>query len=123
MGFKRLLLALGVALFLPIATMASAQTITFNLENESDYDIQIEFYSQDRNHAWPGGDQAYNLASGKENSYRLQCRDGEKICYGAWVKGKSSTYWGVGLRNQQSCESCCQNCGEGNLSKRLTNPE
>lgn len=123
MGFKRLLLALGVALFLPIATIASAQTITFNLENESDYDIQIEFYSQDRSHAWPGGDQAYNLASGKENEYRLQCRDGEKICYGAWVKGKSSTYWGVGLQNKQACESCCQTCGEGNLSKRLTNPE
>lgn len=123
MGFKRLLLALGVALLLPIATMASAENITFTIENESDFDIQIEFYSQDRSHAWPGGDQAYNLSSGADNAYRLECRDGEKICYGAWVKGKSSTYWGVGLNNKYTCESCCQRCGEANLSKRLTNPE
>jgi hypothetical protein len=122
MGFKRLVLALGVALLMPIVTVASAENITFSLENESDYDIQIEFYSQDRSHAWPGGDQAYNLASGDENSYKLACRGSEKICYGAWVKGKSATYWGVGLNNKQACESCCQTCGES-LSKRLTNPE
>lgn len=123
MGFKQSLLALGVALLLPIATIASAETITFNIENESDHDIQIEFYSQDRSHAWPGGNQAYNLSSGNDSEYRLNCREGEKICYGAWVKGKSSTYWGVGLNNKQACDSCCQTCGEGNLSKRLTNPE
>jgi hypothetical protein len=85
MGFKRLLLALGVALFLPIASLASAEGITFSITNKSDYDIQIEFYSQDRNHAWPGGNQAYNLGSGDDNEYKLACRSGEKICYGAWV--------------------------------------
>ena len=122
MGLKRLLLALGVALVLPITTMASAEDITFGLKNDSDHDIQIEFYSQDRNHAWPGGDQAYNLSSGDSNSYKLACRSGEKICYGAWVKGKSSTYWGVGLSNKQSCDACCQTCGDGDLNRTLTNP-
>jgi len=122
MGLKRFLLALGVALVLPIATIASAEDITFGLKNDSDHDIQIEFYSQDRNHAWPGGDQAYNLSSGDSNSYPLTCRSGEKICYGAWVKGKSTTYWGVGLNNKQSCEACCQTCGDGNLQRTLTNP-
>ena len=123
MGFQRLFLALGVALFLPIASLASAQDITFSITNKSDYDIQIEFYSQDRNHAWPGGNQAYNLGSGDDSDYKLACRSGEKICYGAWVKGRSSTYWGVGLDNKQSCSACCQNCGDGNLSRTLTNPE
>lgn len=123
MGFRRLLLALGVALFLPIAAPASAEEITFSINNKSDYDIQIEFYSQDRNHAWPGGNQAYNLGSGNSNEYKLACRSDEKVCYGAWVKGRSSTYWGVGLDNKQSCSACCQNCGDGDLSRTLTNPE
>ncbi|MBK8009039.1 MAG: hypothetical protein IPK23_11875 [Rhizobiales bacterium] len=123
MGPKRLLLALGVALLIPIASIASAEDITFGINNDSDHDIQIEFYSQDRSHAWPGGDQAYNLSAGDENSYKLSCRSGEKICYGAWVKGKSSTYWGVGLNNKQSCSACCQTCGDGDLKRTLTNPE
>jgi hypothetical protein len=96
MGLKKLLLALGVALLMPVATIASAQEITFQINNEHRSDIQIEFYSQDRNHAWPGGNQAYNLDSGDSNSYKLACRRGEKICYGAWIKGNANTYWGVG---------------------------
>ncbi len=119
MGFKRILLALGVALLMPFAAAAIAEEITFKINNESDHDIQVEFYSQDRSHAWPGGNQAYNLGSGDSNSYRLSCRSGEKICYGAWVKGKGTTYWGVGLNGKQSCDSCCQVCGEADLEKTL----
>ncbi len=62
MGFKRALLALTVALMMPVATFAAAQEITFKINNENEKDIQIEFYSQNRNHAWPGGNQAYNLS-------------------------------------------------------------
>ncbi len=91
MGFKRTLLALGVALLLQAATSASAEEITFKINNDYDKDIQIEFYSQERNHAWPGGNNAYNLSAGESNSYKLACRSGEKICYGAGVKGNSST--------------------------------
>lgn len=119
MGFSRVLLALGVALLLPLATFAAAEEITFKINNDYDKDIQIEFYSQERSHAWPGGNNAYNLSSGDSNSYKLACRSGEKICYGAWVKGNSSTYWGVGLNNKQSCDSCCQTCGDGDLEKTL----
>lgn len=119
MGLKRTLLALGVALLMPVATMAAAEEITFKINNDYNKDIQIEFYSQDRNHAWPGGNQAYNLNSGDSNSYRLSCRSGEKICYGAWVKGDARTYWGVGLNGKYSCDACCQVCGDGDLEKTL----
>lgn len=119
MGFKRALLALGVALLMPFATFAAAQEITFTINNENSNDIQIEFYSQNRNHAWPGGNQAYNLSAGDSNAYKLACRSGEKICYGAWVKGNANTYWGVGLNGKYSCDACCQICGDGNLEKTL----
>ena len=121
MGLKRILLALAIALT-PVATIALAEDISFGIKNDSDFDIQIEFYSQDRNHAWPGGDQAYNLSSGDSNSYKLACRSGEKVCYGAWVKGKQSTYWGVGLNNKQSCDACCIQCDGSDLQRTLTNP-
>jgi hypothetical protein len=117
MGLKQLLLA--VALLLPTATIANAEEITFKINNDYDKDIQIEFYSQNRSHAWPGGNKAYNLEASDSNSYKLACQQGEKICYGAWVKGNSSTYWGVGLNGKYSCDACCQVCGDGDLEKTL----
>lgn len=120
MGFRGALLALGVALALVSPTTSvQAQEITFEITNDYGRDIQIEFYSQNRRHAWPGGNKAYNINRGDTQSYRLACQRGEKICYGGWVKGDSRTYWGVGLNGKYSCDACCQICGDGNLRKTL----
>ncbi|MBK8009040.1 MAG: hypothetical protein IPK23_11880 [Rhizobiales bacterium] len=63
MWIRGALLAVGFALAMVApATTAQAQQLTFAMTNDSGQDIQIEFYSEDRNHAWPGGNQAYNLA-------------------------------------------------------------
>lgn len=120
MWIKGALLALGlvVATIAP-ATAVKAQQVTFEMTNEYGRDIQIVFYSEDRNHAWPGGDQAYNLRRGRDERWVLACRRGEKICYGGWVRGDARTYWGVGLNRRHSCDRCCVTCDGGVLRRTL----
>lgn len=120
MWFRGALLALGVAVMAAMPTVA-AQSAEINFEITNDYnrDIQIEYYSQNRRHAWPGGSKAYNIERGDTANHKLSCRAGEKICYGAWVKGNARTYWGVGLNGKYQCDSCCWVCGEGNARRTL----
>ena len=92
---------------------ADAETLTFRIRSYYQYRVQVEFYSQSRRHAWPGGDQAYNLNDSRVHEYRLNCRSGEKICYGAWVTGNQNQYWGTGLRGNHSCRKCCFYCDGG----------
>lgn len=83
------------------------------------YKVQLTFFSQDRNFAWPGGNEAYALYDSLEHTYNLSCRQGEKICYGAWPNGRSDIYWGVGADNNRSCSNCCERCGSGTI-RRIT---
>jgi hypothetical protein len=123
MSIKGALLAVGFAVaMLAPSTAVQAKQLTFAMTNDSGQDIQIEFYSEDRNHAWPGGNQAYNLGRAKDNNWTLNCRRGEKICYGAWVKGAAQTYWGVGPNRKYSCQTCCFVCDGSTARRTLTPP-
>ena len=100
---------------------AEAADMTWDVRSNYDYKVQIEFYSMDRNRAWPGGGKAYSLNDSKVHSFALSCNAGEKICYGAWpTGGGSNKYWGVGANNKHSCSNCCAVCGRDNPSKVLT---
>jgi len=94
-------------------------TITFKVRSNYRYKAQVEFYSQDRPHSWPGGGQVYNLDDSAIHTYRLSCRPGEKICYGAWAAGNSREYWGAGYGGKHGCTSCCGRCGGGVLGYNL----
>lgn len=84
-------------------------TATFILHNEDKYKLGVEFYSMTRkNYAWPGGNKQYILE--RSGTYRLNCRPGEKICYGAW-RDYQTIYWGVG-HGREGCSNCCLHCGE-----------
>jgi hypothetical protein len=76
------------------------------------YKVQIAFYSRERNHEWPGNGQAWDLNDYNNHTYTLNCRRGEKICFGAWVTGNASKFWGVGFGGKQGCSSCCFFCGQ-----------
>jgi hypothetical protein len=76
------------------------------------YKVQIAFYSRERNHEWPGNGQAWDLNDYNNHTYTLNCRQGEKICFGAWVTGNASKFWGVGFGGKQGCASCCFVCGQ-----------
>jgi hypothetical protein len=87
-------------------------SIVFRVRSSYQYNMQLAFYSQNRQHVWPGYDRAYELNDYDTHAFQLACEEGERICYGAWPKGRSSPYWGVGYGGQQGCKSCCWVCGQ-----------
>lgn len=115
------ILSLFCAVFVTsVAAPARAAEMTWDVRSDYSYKVQIEFYSMNRNRAWPGNGKAYSLNDSKVHSFSLSCNAGEKICYGAWPTGGGSKYWGVGANNQHTCGNCCAVCGRDNPSKVLT---
>jgi hypothetical protein len=51
-----LLMAAGV---IGAAVPAAADTLVWRFKSEHPNTVSLSFYSQDRNHAWPGGDEVY----------------------------------------------------------------
>jgi hypothetical protein len=96
-----------------IASSASADDVTFVMKNGHPNALRVELYSQDRDHIWPGGGEDYYLDDGESKEMSLECDAGESICYGAWIDGDESTYWGVGPNNAQKCDNCCYTCEGG----------
>jgi hypothetical protein len=117
----RVLLAFALALIggALVQPPASAETMTWRVKSNYKYKVQVAFYSQDRNHEWPGGGEAYNVNDYDTHDYPIRCNDGEKICIGAWVTGNARKYWGVGFSNKHSCKACCYVCGGGPIPRQV----
>lgn len=99
--------------FLASGLGASAESFTWHFRSEHPNTISLEFYSQDRDHVWPGNNEVYVIDDDSVHHYTLECRRGEKICYGAWVRNRSQSYWGAGYDGVEACESCCYVCDGG----------
>ncbi len=114
----------AVAAVLLIASVAAgfADSLTWQIRSEHPNAVAVEFYSQERNYSWPGGSKVYIIKDWDTHTYRLSCHSGEKICYGAWVRGRKSTYWGVGQNNRNRCTTCCYTCGGGTTNIKVLNP-
>ncbi|RME18630.1 MAG: hypothetical protein D6801_00985 [Alphaproteobacteria bacterium] len=122
MRFSLVKAALAAALgFAGMVTPALASNLEFHVRSEYPYQVSLEFYSLDRNHVWPGNGKVYILDDSATHNYNLSCNYGEKICFGAWVRGDSSQYWGGGLDNKQYCSDCCYTCGYGDTPVRVLN--
>jgi hypothetical protein len=98
---------------LPAPTAALAGDMTFVITNSHPNALEVELYSQDRDHVWPGNGQVFLFDDGEEKTVPLSCEDGESICYGAWISGDPATYWGVGPDGTEECEDCCYVCNGG----------
>ncbi|WP_087149276.1 hypothetical protein [Pararhizobium antarcticum] len=96
---------------------ATAADVTFQMMNSHPNAVEVELYSQDRNHIWPGNNQVYYLDDGETKQIPLSCDEGEKICYGAWVSGDKATYWGTGPENAETCDDCCYTCEGGSTEE------
>lgn len=112
---SRTIVAAAALLAALVATTssASAADVTFMMQNNHPNAVEVELYSQDRNHVWPGNGEVYVLDDGETKQMPLSCNEGEKICYGAWIKGDPDTYWGVGPGNKEACDDCCYTCTGG----------
>lgn len=116
------IMALLIAAGLAVGTSAPAQAdeMSWTLTSKYQYKVQVSFYSRSRRHEWPGSGKAWGLDDSASHDFSLSCNAGEKICYGAWVTGDSSIYWGVGLDGKHGCKDCCAVCGEEDPVKTLT---
>lgn len=102
---------------------AGAETLTWFFRSEHPNVVSVEFYSKTRRgHVWPGNQNVYLLKDDAEHSFRLSCRGGEKICYGAWVRNRTHSYWGVGYNSRYGCEDCCYTCGAGDTKTIILKP-
>lgn len=90
---------------------AQADEMNFYLKNQQDRGVAVELFSQDRDAVWPGGNKVYFLEAREKKSVPVSCQAGERICYGAWINGDDSIFFGVGPDNDQPpCEYCCFLC-------------
>ncbi|KAB2877029.1 MAG: hypothetical protein F9K43_00385 [Bauldia sp.] len=101
----------SLLVFVPAVPVAYAGELTWHFRSEHQYAVSLEFYSDD--HVWPGNDEVYVIRDYEQHDYSLACRSGEKICYGAWVRNNTSSYWGSGYNGAEACDSCCFRCDGG----------
>lgn len=114
MKLKMLVAAAGLlAAQFAMSMPASAADVTFMMQNNHPNALEVELYSQDRNHVWPGNGEVYILDDGETKQMPLSCEEGERICYGAWIMGDRNTYWGVGPGGEEACSDCCYTCTGG----------
>lgn len=115
MNYIKIMLA-GLLFATIMPSLASAETLFWTIDNDYSRTVSVEFYSQDRNHVWPGNGQVYVIDPNEgDATFNLSCNYNELICYGAWVRGSSQTYWGVGPNDSYNCSNCCARCGLGNV--------
>lgn len=105
--------AFAMAAVIAAPSVSLASDVTFVMRNSHPNALEVELYSQDRDHVWPGGNQIYYLDDGETKTMPLACEEGETICYGAWISGDKGTYWGVGPDNSENCDNCCYTCTGG----------
>lgn len=114
-------LSLAVAVLM-LATTAHAQSSskTFRFESEHPNKVEVVIFSSDRKgFQWPGPGRVFILDTDEVTRFKISCLGGEKVCYGAWVAGNSSTYWGLGRSGNRGCSKCCYTC-DGGETKIIT---
>lgn len=84
----------------------------WDFQNLTGEHIQLQFFSKDRSHVWPGNNQARNLRDDQVQTFNLTCRPSEKICFGARYYDRADRHWGVGRSGDEGSSRCCTNCGE-----------
>ena len=113
-NFSRLSLILGMVLILlgiafnspsargderlPHSSRYNNDSLNFRIKSDYHKILHLKFFSRDYKTVWPARDRVYVIDDYEYHDYSLNCEYGEKICYGAWVKGDKSTYWGIGPR-------------------------
>ncbi len=112
--FRRLAIAFAIVLAaFSFSAPVGAQSLEWRFKSEHPNVVDVELYSMNRDHTWPGGNEVYTLRDYSTRNIDISCRRGEKICYGAWVRNSKSSTWGAGVDGKEDCDSCCFICDGG----------
>lgn len=106
-GLAAILLVLAQML---TASGAFAEELTFRFTNRVAAPLFVELYSNDRQKIWPKEGRLFILADAAPRKLSVSCDPGEKICYGAWIEGDITRFWGVGHEGKAGCDDCCRYC-------------
>ncbi|MEP3428374.1 MAG: hypothetical protein ABJN98_06830 [Roseibium sp.] len=118
-----ILLVFSVGFILATSKSASADNMVWRFQSEHQKIVDVELYSDSRRgHVWPGNNKIDVLDDFSTKTINISCKYGESICYGAWVRNRNSTYWGVGYKNRNRCNSCCYTCDGGQTKVIVLNP-
>lgn len=109
---RMVVLALGLIVAQAVTAVAPAhgETMVWKFRSHHANIVDVQLYASARNIVWPGSGRVWSLADYNVRSMTISCVAGEKVCYGAWVRGTESSYWGGGRNNRQRCTSCCYIC-------------
>jgi hypothetical protein len=118
---KCIALALAAVFIAPAFSFAESKTLTWRIQSFDKQVVNVQFYSANRKHVWPSPDKVYSIEDYEVHSYPISCIAGEKVCYGAWVRGKSSSHWGRGKDGKHGCNDCCYVCTGGTTPIRKLN--
>ena len=107
----------AVAVTLPLLLIGASamgygdttQVVTMN--NQTDRVIAYQFTNKHDTKRWPAWNRHWEVDPHQSLTHRLSCYDGQRICYGAWVRDQPDLYWGIGLEHNEQCEDCCFVCG------------
>lgn len=85
--------------------------IVWFFQNNYGRKIEYKLYSMRRQWTWPGGNRVFVLPANRTTyKTKIQCKRGEKVCYGAWQQNNRRIFWGVGYNARYNCRDCCFTC-------------
>lgn len=112
MRAKLMLMVLAGTLAAPALSLADGtqSSLTWQMRSFHHNAVEVQFYSNSRKHVWPAPGRVYAIRDYAVHTYTTPCIKGEKVCYGAWVAGSGTTYWGTGKDGRLGCADCCYTC-------------
>jgi len=124
----RVTFMLAVVLLASATNRVAAAEMTFQFVNDTDRALNLKLFSRGESlRHWPAKTKAYSLRpDAAVQQLKIDCVDGEKICWGAWMTVQSvagpigqrtvhtsTINAGVGERGMRDCPSCCHACQQG----------
>ena len=122
----------GLSLLSPAALGAE---MTFQITNDTERALNLKFFSRaESRKEWPSKTKAFSVRpESVAQQIKINCEEGEQICWGAWmtvqsVSGEivgpggqratrtSKFSTGVGERGLRTCERCCHICMDGAMT-------
>lgn len=112
---KRIFMAMATAIVaISVWTsVARAELMTWQFTSLHPNIVDVKVFDKTSNLVWPAGGQVWSLKDSNAHTMRINCTPGNRICYGAAVRGTQSMYWGIGLDGSKGCPTCCYVCGRG----------
>jgi hypothetical protein len=105
--------SLALVLLLFAQSAAFAASMTWRIRAFDKYAVDVKVFSKNRNNVWPSSTTVWTLKDYKVHAIKISCIAGEKVCYGAFVRGNPKKYWGVGPTGKAGCANCCYTCTDG----------